>query len=150
MSTIDTIPDPLDEEASTPNIVDEWQRLTTETITAPEGHEGLSATIIDSSLPAFQTPESLGHISVSSPPEDRDSSSSSFSMVEQSSWDPMEISSQVDRFESAESALQLWGRDPLEDQGIWLDPFPLSPGPLYSSPTDKAAGILDMCKTFLH
>lgn len=45
-----------------------------------------------------------------------------------------------------EGALTPYHIPPRRNHMVLLDPFPLSPGPLYSSPTRKASAILDMCE----
>lgn len=67
-----------------------------------------------------------------------------FSLVEQPDGDSPEVQGQDF---GLEHALQLYDPFAVEEHGIWRNPFPLSPGPLYSSPTNKAAAILDMCKS---
>lgn len=43
-------------------------------------------------------------------------------------------------------AIQLRRHSPPQSPNLMADLFPLSPGPLFSSTTQKAAGILDMCE----
>lgn len=62
---------------------------------------------------------------------------------EQPDWDSLEVQNQGYELDPA---LQLYDPFAVEERGIWPNLFPLSPGPLYSSPTNKAAVILDMCE----
>lgn len=121
MTTIPTVPDTPEEESTSLN--DEY------------GTPVLSQE-------ASSTTEELERLS----DEDADGMLSTTPFLESSDqfdWDSLDVQSPGG---GLDHELQLYDPFAVQDHGIWPNPFPLSPGPLYSSPTNKAAAILDMCE----
>lgn len=88
---------------------------------------------------------SASHTCTSSPPQSHDCPLGVFSTSELPTWNMAGPQWQDHSFELA---LQLYGQAPMQGgQPLLPNPYPLSPGPLHSNPTDKAAAILDMCES---
>ena len=110
-----------------------------------EASEESLKTNLDSDLldPADELRHSATQSSSSSLSDSCDSSSGFFLGSEGTTSNTREIQWQG---HSLERALQLYGRATAQGEDLAPNSFPLSSGLLYSSPAQKAAAILDMCK----
>ncbi len=128
LDTLQTLPSPVHNEMS-----------------AIEGFEESLEPNPDSEMlgPVDELRHSPAQSSSSSPSDSYDSSSGFFLGSGRTTSDSSEIQWQGHSFERA---LQLYGPAPAQREDFAYSPLPLFPGLLYSTPAQKAAAILDMCK----